>query len=714
MSTSVFSPSWHLLAPLKPRLLPQAQLLRHLYRDRRWYIVQDTAKGRYHRLSASAFAFVQRMDGVRTLQQIWDDLCATSQTEVPTQTEIVDLLSQLHAHDLLHCDTSPDAFELLDRERKQSRTKWRQRLTNPMSIRIPLVDPDRFLTRWVGYVGWLFSVRGLVLWLALVLPAMFLAARNWGPLTDNMSDRILSAGNLALMAALFIPIKLLHELGHGFAAKVWGGAVHELGVMFLVFAPVPYVDSSSASAFESKYRRAVVGAAGMIVELAIASVAMYVWVSVEPGLVRALAYNTMIVAGISTLVVNGNPLLRYDAYYILSDLIEIPNLAQRGQKYWTYLSDRYLFRARDPQIPDESLSEKLWIVPYTVVSWVYRTFVTIAIILFIAPQFFIFGTLLALWGAGTLVLVPIWKALKHVTQGPSLHGRRAFAVRTATALIAGLVAAIFFVPVPLRTQTEGAFWLPDNAIVRSREDGFFVRWLVAPGTRVTRGTPILTMRNAKLDTALAEAEAGLAEARARFDAEAFTSLAQAEILRQGVARAEQDVQHARYKHSKLVVGAQSDGVLMVAQAQDMEDRYYRQGELLGYVVDAKKLIIRVAVGQDDAWLVRNRLQEIRVRSVNDVRSVSTVSLLREVPGGVDELPIPALATTGGGTIPVEPGADEQLKLLNRHFLFDLSLPASAVPQLGTRVYVRFTHTREPLSQQWWRRIRQLFLSRLNV
>jgi putative peptide zinc metalloprotease protein len=431
-------------------------------------------------------------------------------------------------------------------------------------------------------------------------------------------------------------------------------------------------------------------------------------------LVRALAYNTMIVAGISTLVVNGNPLLRYDAYYILSDLIEIPNLAQRGQRYWTYLSDRYLFRAREAQLPDESAAEKWWIIPYTVVSWIYRTLVTIAIILFIAPQFFIFGTLLAIWGAANLILVPIWKALKHVATGASLHAKRALAVRTVTVLIAGLVAVLFLVPMPLRTQAEGAFWLPDNAIVRSRKDGFFVRWLVEPGTRVTAGTPVLMMRNAKLDAALAESEASLAEAQARFNAEAFTNPAQAEILRQGVARAEQEVRHARYEQSKLIIGAQSDGVLMVAQPQDMQDNYYRQGELLGYVVDAKKLVIRVAVGQDDAWLVRNRLKDVRVRPVDDVRTVSSTSLLREVPGGVDELPIPALATTGGGTIPVEPTADEQLKLLNRYFLFDFSLPGSVTPHVGARVYVRFTHTSEPLSQQWWRRIRQLFLSRLNV
>ena len=715
MSGSVFSPSWHLMAQLKPRLLPHSQLLRHLYRGRRWYVVHDTAKGRYHRLSPSAFTFVQRMDGTRTLQQLWDEICASSAEEVPSQTDIVDLLAQLHANDLLQCDASPDAFELLERSRKQNRSKWMQRLTNPLSIRLPLVDPDRFLTRCVRYVGWLFSVKGLLLWLAIVLPAIMLAGQHWRELTENMSDRILSSGNLMLMAALFIPIKLLHELGHGFATKVWGGSVHELGVMFLVFAPVPYVDSSSSAAFESRYRRAVVGAAGMLVEMVIAAIAIYTWTVVEPGLVRAVAYNTMIVAGISTLMMNGNPLLRYDGYYILSDLIEIPNLGQRGQRYWAYLSDRYLFRARETQMPDESAAEKRWIAIYAIASWCYRTLVTVTIILFIATKFFIFGTLVAAWGAVTLLLMPLWKGFRHLTSSPSLHGRRSFAVRTAAIIVAGLAALICLVPVPMRTQAEGAYWLPDNAIVRSGEEGFFARWLVAPGTRVSKGTPVLMMRNPKLDASVAQAEGKLAEACAKFDAQAFANPSQAEILREGVTHAEQELQHARREQSKLIVGAESDGVLMVAQPQDMPDRYYRKGELLGYVLEASKVIIRVAVSQDDVYLVRNRLREVQVRSVDNVDAVSRTSLLREVPGGVDELPIPALATSGGGKIPVEPSGDDHLKLLSRYFLFDFALPARAsVPQVGARVYVRFTHTSEPLLQQWQRRVRQLFLSRLNV
>lgn len=712
---SVFSSSWHLMAELKPRLLPHSRLYRHVYRSQRWYVVRDTAKGRHHRLSPTAYAFVQRMDGVRTVQQLWEALCNDTTHNVPTQTEVVELLAQLHAQDLLQCDISPDAAELLERFRKHKRSRWMQRFSNPLSIRLPLIDPDTLLSALAQRFAWLFSIRGALLWLAIVLPAALLAAQQWSALTRNVSDQLLSSTNLALMAALFIPIKILHELGHGLATKVWNGSVREFGLMFLVFAPVPYVDTSSAAAFESKHRRAVVGAAGMLVEIVVAALAMYVWALVEPGLIRALAFNIMVVSSISTVIVNGNPLLRFDGYYILADLIEIPNLAQRGQNYWKYLSDRYLFRARDVEAPAETLGEKLWLVPFTVLSWLYRFAVTVGIILFIAPKFFVFGALLALWGAATLVLLPIWKSLRHVLTGPSLRTRRSMAVMTTAALLLSVLGIIFLVPVPLRTQTEGAYWLPDSAILRAREDGFFVRWLLPSGTWVSKGTPVLVLHNLKLETACDEAAARVAQARARYDVEAFQNPSQAEILREALVRAEREWADARSRRASLVVAAQSDGWLMTPQPQDMNERYYRKGELLGYVLDPARIVIRVAVPQEDVYLVRNRLQDVEVRPIDDVTAVWRSAMLREVPGGVDELSIPTLASSGGGQIAVESTADERLKLLNRYFLFDLAVPRQIRrSHVGERVYVRFSHQSEPLLQQWRRRIRQLFLSRLNV
>src|SRR5262249_14668481 len=157
----------------------------------------------------------------------------------------------------------------------------------------------------------------------------------------------------------------------------WGGEVHELGIMLLILVPVPYVDASSSSAFREKWRRAVVGGAGIMVEAALASAAIIVWISVEPGLVRAVAFNVALIAGVSTLFFNGNPLLRFDGYYMLCDLIEIPNLGTRANKYFFYLIERYVLRLSDAKSPVSARGEEFWFFFYAVASYIYRMFIMV-------------------------------------------------------------------------------------------------------------------------------------------------------------------------------------------------------------------------------------------------------------------------------------------------------------------------------------------------
>lgn len=715
MGRSVFSQSWHNVAKLRPRLLPHARIYPHTYRGKRWFVLQDSTGGRYHRLSPGAYGLVSRMDGVLTVQDLWDDACRTGGDAIPTQDEVVELLMQLHSNDLLHCDVTPDTAELFERYNKRKQIKWKQWITQPMSMRIPLINPEAFLTRWVHRLAWVYTMKGAALWLAVVLPALLLAAQNWKELTLNLSDHVLSTGNLLVLALVYPIVKAIHELGHGFATKVWGGSVHEMGLMFLIFAPVPYVDASAASTFRSKRRRAIVGAAGMLAELFLAALAMYVWVLVEPGVVRAVAFNVMLIAGVSTVIVNGNPLLRYDGYYILSDLIEIPNLGQRGQRYLTYLLDRYLFGAKELESPDETPSEKRWFVCYTIASWCYRVFVTISIMLFIAGKFFIFGVLLAIWGAFGLFVVPIWKAGKHVLESPTLHRYRPRAIKLTVALVSVILLLGFLVPMPLRTQTEGVVWLPDKALVRAGVNGSFRHWLVEPGTRVNKGTALLMMDDPQLATELEAARAKVAEAEARYTVEQFVNPIQADVLRQQLEYEKSSLGRVNERYEHLIVYSEIDGVLTVPKFQDMAGRYFKKGELLGYLMDREQLIARVAVEQENIDLVRNRFKNAELRFADSISNAYHVSVLREIPSALDELPTAALSPNGGGHIPVDPNDSRGLKTLDRVFFVDLSLPAEAIPNaFGGRVYVRFDHIGEPLLSQLYRRVRQLFLSRFHV
>jgi putative peptide zinc metalloprotease protein len=270
------------------------------------------------------------MDGRRSVSELWDRANRQLGENAPTQDELIQLLGQLHAADLLQSDVTPNVAELFSRGEREQRGRFKRSYGNPMAIRLSLWDPDDFLESIRGLTHIIWGRWGAVLWLLGVLPAIFLVPVHWSELTSDFTDRILSVNNLFALYLVFPILKALHELGHATATKAGGGEVHDMGIILLVLLPIPYVEASAATVFTSRYERAIVGAAGVAVETFVAAIALYLWLLVEPGVVRAILFNVMVIASVSTLIFNGNPLLRYDAYYILADLIEIPNLASRS------------------------------------------------------------------------------------------------------------------------------------------------------------------------------------------------------------------------------------------------------------------------------------------------------------------------------------------------------------------------------------------------
>jgi putative peptide zinc metalloprotease protein len=716
MAGTLFSPSWYRVTGLKPRLRAHVQIHRHSYRGAIWFVLQDHSSGRSHRLTPAAYAFIGLMDGTRTVQNIWDLCNERAGKDAPTQDDVVRLLGQLHAADALICDVPPDTRELFRRFQRQQRQTWRQRLWTPLAIRIPLFDPDSFLERTAFLVRPLFGRLGALIWLSVVTAGLVLAGLNWSALSENVIDRILAPQNLLLLWFVYPIVKAIHELGHAYATKIYGGEVHEVGVMFLVFVPVPYVDASAASSFPDKRQRIVVGAIGIGVEMLLAAVALFVFANATVGPVHAVAYNVILIGGVSTVLFNGNPLLRFDGYYVLADAIELPNLGQRSLRYLGYLVERYAFGSREASFPETDRRARAWFVLYGITSFFYRLFISIAIMISLGSRFFIIGVLLLMWAGVTQLIVPVGKSLSFLSSSPRLQRNRHRAI-AVTALAVGLTSLFFFVmPFPLRTVAEGITWPSERSQIRAGTDGFIERLLVANGSQVEAGRPLIKAYDPFLDARVAVLEAQLRGLRRQYTATRAVDQAEAAVLLEEAKGVKSDLERARERQRELVINSPRAGMFVVPVEEDMPGRFVKKGQLVGFVIDASdRLTARTMVDQNNIALVRVRSRGVDVFPVNWEGRPATASIVREVPEGLRALPTPALGTMGGGSISIDPRDSRGVTALDRYFEYEIALPAVADRAfIGQRVKVRFDHGTEPIGFQLYRWIRQVFLRLFDV
>ncbi|MDH5571762.1 MAG: PqqD family peptide modification chaperone [Gammaproteobacteria bacterium] len=715
---SVFSPLWYKVSGLKPSLRVHTRLYRHMQRNKLWYVLLDKSTGRCFRFNPTAYYILTRMDGKLNVQEIWDAALVKLEDDAPTQDEIIQLLGKLHKNDLLQCDVPPDTLDLFRRTKQQHKQKWKKKLSNPLAICIPLFDPNKLLDSVMPLVRPLFSIWGGILWVSVVAMGFILALLNWGPLTDNIFDVVFTGQNVLLMWLIYPFVKAMHEFGHAFSVKMWGGEVHDTGILFLLFMPVPYVDASCASAFAQKRRRLLVGAEGMMVELFIASIALFVWLNVEPGLVSAIAFNIILIGGVSTLFFNANPLLRFDGYYMLADAIDIPNLAPRSNRYIGYLLQRYVYGVKEAKSPAASPDERGWLFSYAIAAFVYRMLIISGIIFIVANKFFIIGVLLAIWACIGMLIIPAFKMIFILLSSPLLRKKRVRAIISSLSFVTIMLGILVFAPVPLWTSAQGVIWMPEQSHMRAETDGFINKILVQPGTIVSKGQALIEIENPFLHPELEYLLQQRHEMRMRMEAE-WNDRVKADILKQGLLALEAKILHL-YEHKEgLIINSPETGRFIMPNSEDTLGRYVKQGDLLAYVVSDEVTRVRAVVPQEEIGLIRHYIDSITVQSVGHPGKTMYANIERVVPAGSEQLPSMALGSAGGGDIMVTAKDDKGVTAMQKVFQFELVLQNEndihgGAEHIGSRVYVRFGHGSEPLAEQWFRSVRQLFLRRLNV
>ncbi len=711
-------------APLPPtslRLKPHVDSYRHVYQGRVWYVFHDRAAHRHYRISGEGAEFLGALDGRRGLDEILAALQARDPENAPDQEHVVQFIQQLHALDLLQTEVVPDVAKLDARRDALRRRRLISALRTPLSLKVKLLDPTRLLGVLLPWLGWIFSPVGMLLWLAVTAIGAGVGLTHWDELTRDVTDRLLSTENLLVAGAVYPVVKILHELGHGLALRRLGMEVRQIGVLFAAFIPVPYVDASASAVLERRSDRMMVGAAGILVEMFVGSLALMVWSQAEPGALRSVCYNIIVISGFSTLLFNGNPLQRYDGYYILTDLTGIPGLGMRSTQYLAGLFRRHVMGDAQALVPFVTPAERWWFLLYGPASFLYRLSLMLVISFYVAERYPGLGLILAAWSMLGYFASPMSGLATFLRTKRGPQARRGAAGLCALGVAVALL--LFLVPAPRAVMAQGVVAMPDEAIVRPSVSGVFAEWLAQPGETVAAGQKIARLVEPAALSRLERAKARVAELHARLIEATATDAGRAAAIGEQLAQVRRDLDDAARDVAALDVRAPAAGVLLMIHPEDLPGRYVMHGEAFATVWNADRAVIRAAAAPADIADLRailathdsQRGRGIAIRPGWDAFAEMPARILRIVPAASDILPSTVLSLEGGGPFAVTRGSDNQPHTEEAVFEIDLRTEKDLpITFLNGRMNVRVALDPLPLGLQLWRQARLVFLRRLHA
>jgi putative peptide zinc metalloprotease protein len=487
--------------------------------------VKDPLALKYFSFEDEEYALLEMLDGRTSLEEMQTEFERRYAPQRLSSAEVHHFLAMLHRSGLVISDAPGQGQELKRRGDERRRQKRLSAWTNLLAVRFKGIDPDGLLTRLNRGAGWLFSAPAVVATVLLTMAAAALVFTHFDAFQTKLPTfrQFFAGNNWLLLAVAMAGTKVLHEFGHGLACKRFGGECHEMGVMLLVFTPCLYCNVTDSWMLPSKWRRAAIAAAGMYVELALASIATFLWWFSNPGILNSLCLNTMFVCSVSTLAFNANPLLRYDGYYILSDLLEIPNLRQKADAVIRRAVTRWtlgLRAAPDPFLPER---RRVWFAAFAVASFVYRWFVTFSILWFLwkvlEPYGLrVIGQAAAALAVAGMLLQPVMRAANFLRTPGRWQAVSKMRFSATAALLAAFAAGVFCIPLPhyvtcyLTLQPRGA------AFVYVDSPGRLAEIHCAPGDYVAAGETLAMLENVDLQLRIEELQVRRQELLSRLDA----------------------------------------------------------------------------------------------------------------------------------------------------------------------------------------------------
>ncbi len=682
---------------------------RHLFRGEPAYIIRDPITFQSHQFSAEDYSILVCLSTQRTLSETFNLLVERQILTEGAQEDFYRFIAGLHQMGFLNLPLS-DEKALYKRHMARQAAKRKQLWMAFFSYQFPGVNPDAFLDRTVRYFRFLFTPWFFIFWLGLIGLAGYVAAANWRQFAEPLGG-IFTAGNLAAMWGTLIVLKTFHEAGHAYACKHFGGHVPETGILLMLMTPCAFVDASASWGFTSKFQRLVVCLAGMYVELMIAAVALLVWSTTEPGPLNSLCYNIVLLASVTTIAFNINPLMKFDGYYILMDLLEIPNLRSRSTAYATGVLKSLLLGIPNPHKP-EGLPMKATLLTYGVLVSLYRVSVTLGIAAMVALQYFWIGVTLGALYLGMELTKILFNSLRCLWWSRETQPVRYRAVAISVLLLLVLPAAAIFAPISSSVHSQGVVGRLRQLTIRAELPGVVGKVTAEPGAMVEAGQPLVTLDSSVPRELLIQTQANLTTAKLLLQAASVESPA----VRQEHSRhveLYQNQLNERLNHlQKLTLRAPESGRLVETIESSKMGSHIQPGTPIATLVSGP---LTVTMLLDESQVADARPfvgQPVLFRPPGFPLRTFTGSIIRIVPAGSDEVDHPALTMSGGGAIPLDA---QGLKAMRTLFTIVVRIdepPGGLDLQHGIRGNVEFPGLTEPLGAKALRSVVR-FIDRLH-
>ena len=646
----------HLQVKLRPDLIVQPQF----YEGMTHYVVKDPIALKYFRFKVEEYFLLQQLDGKHTLQDVKKAFERKYRPQTISIEDLTRFVAQLHEAGIAQLDTPEQAKVLIRRRRKNKWKKFGQFFANILYIKIPIIDPEKLLAGMYPYFRWIFTPYFITFSVGVMLAALTLVISQWTTFHAKLPEfqSFFTWRTIVAFWCSLAIIKIIHEFGHGLTAKHFGGEVHEMGMLFLVLTPALYCDVTDSWLLPNKWKRIWISAAGIYVELFLASIATFVWFNTEEGLLNSLSMATMFICSVNTVMFNANPLLRYDGYYVMADWLEIPNLRIKSTQFFTYLFQEKVLGLEVPVQSYMPRSRRSLFVTYAVCSYLYRWLVTFSILFFLYKflQPYKLGTISAMMAVGSLVPLvgmPFYQMIKFVRTPGRMRKVKKARAAGFFAVVTVVVAGILLIPTPLRVQGTFVLTAAKPAMVYADVPGRLVELNVRDGDWVKKGDLLAKLSNPEK---LRERASLQEQHDTNFAQAAWFSLS-SDLESRGQSKTHDKmaidllpaIEKVNDQINKLMLVAprRRPGRRGVPEPETL-GQWLKTGKLFCEVGDPHKLEAHLILDQADIDLVSvNRRAWIKVYGDSEITWKSHVSEVAR--RNRDEIP-PELSNTAGGEI----------------------------------------------------------------